>query len=434
MWWKSKRIAKKAEQFDGLSIGANVKKRFYQDRLSKWAFRFLLLLCLIALFGDFLANDKPIYCKVEGRSHFPIIEDYLVNLGVYSTEQTLGKPNWQTLQYEAVVRAPIPYASYKVDLKNLGWVSPFGKQNIPSQRFRHWLGTDRTGRDVAAGMISGTRYAVLVGVVAMSIAAIIGLFFGLVSGYWGNRKATVSMPRIISTLVGVLAAFYWGFYCRAPFYSDGGLFKQFLLSLLIASLLFLLFYGIGSFWESKLKNLKIYFLPIDQIILRVIEVVDSIPTLLLILALLPLFKSPSVINIMVIIGLVSWTSISRFIRAEVLKVREAEYIKAAQIMGFSSWRIIMKHVLPNSISPVLIVLAFGMAGAILAEATVSFLGIGLDEEEITWGYLLNQAKDRSAAWWLAVFPGGAIFITVTLFNLIGEGLTKALNPKLGGTK
>jgi len=162
--------------------------------------------------------------------------------------------------------------------------------------------------------------------------------------------------------------------------------------------------------------------------MRIIEVMNSIPILLIILAAIAMLQKPSIFHIMVIIGLLRWTGIARFIRAELLRVRSLNYVEAAQAMGFSELRIILRHAIPNALTPVLISIAFGVASAILLEAFISFL-IPFDNE-ITWGSLLREARRAPTAWWLAIFPGLAIFITVTLFNLIGEGLTDALDPKL----
>ena len=133
---------------------------------------------------------------------------------------------------------------------------------------------------------------------------------------------------------------------------------------------------------------------------------------------------------MAIIGLTGWTGIARFIRAELLKVRNLEYIEAAHALGYSESRTLLKHAIPNSLSPVLISIAFGIASAILVESTLSFLGIGVPAETMTWGSMLSSARQSPSAWWLAIFPGFAIFITVTWYNLVGEGLTDALDPRL----
>ena len=164
--------------------------------------------------------------------------------------------------------------------------------------------------------------------------------------------------------------------------------------------------------------------------MRLIEIMNSIPTLIFLLAVLAIIEQPSIINIMVIIGLLTWTNIARFIRAELLRVRQLDYIEAAKSMGFSEGRILLRHAIPNSLTPVLITIAFGIAAAILIEAFLSFLGIGIDTSDVTWGSMLNSSRANIKAWWLAILPGTAIFVTVSIFNLIGEGLSDAFNPKL----
>jgi peptide/nickel transport system permease protein len=113
-----------------------------------------------------------------------------------------------------------------------------------------------------------------------------------------------------------------------------------------------------------------------------------------------------------------------------LKVRNLEYIQAAQAQGLSEWRIILRHALPNSLAPVFVAVAFGVASAILIESSLSFLNVGVPVDTITWGKLLTVARTNIGLWWMAIFPGLAIFLTVTCFNLMGEGLRDALDPKL----
>jgi peptide/nickel transport system permease protein len=163
---------------------------------------------------------------------------------------------------------------------------------------------------------------------------------------------------------------------------------------------------------------------------RLIEIKVAIPTMLLILSIVAVMKSPSVLLVMVIIGLTSWTGIAKYTRAELLKVRSLEYIDAAQALGYSRIRTIFRHALPNSLSAVLVAVAFGIAGAILLESSLSFLGIGVRPEDVTWGSMITGARGYFKAWWLAIFPGLAIFLTVTIFNLLGEGLTDAMDPRL----
>jgi peptide/nickel transport system permease protein len=150
--------------------------------------------------------------------------------------------------------------------------------------------------------------------------------------------------------------------------------------------------------------------------------------LFLIIAIVAIAK-PSIILVMAIIGMTTWTGIARFIRAELLKVRNLEFIESAHALGFSEMRTLFRHAIPNALSPVLIAIAFGIAAAILIESTLSFLGIGVPAETLTWGSVLSAARQSPTAWWLAIFPGFAIFLTVTVYNLVGEGLTDALDPR-----
>jgi peptide/nickel transport system permease protein len=161
--------------------------------------------------------------------------------------------------------------------------------------------------------------------------------------------------------------------------------------------------------------------------MRLIEVMNSIPALMLLLAIVATLEQSSLLLVMAIIGLIRWTGVARFVRAEMLRIREQYYIEAGRVLGFSEKRMLIRHALPNGLRPVLITIAFGISGAILLEAFLSFLGIGLPADAVTWGTLLNKIKSNTQAWWLALFPGMAIFITVTIFNLIGEGLAEAMD-------
>jgi peptide/nickel transport system permease protein len=197
--------------------------------------------------------------------------------------------------------------------------------------------------------------------------------------------------------------------------------------------LFILFMGLANLLTIPLKRIPFLgtkkVIAMDILVMRLIEIISSIPVLILILAVLAVLSKPSIYYVMVIIGAVSWPGIAKFVRAELLRIRRLEYIEAAQALGYSEARIIFRHAIPNSLAPVLITVAFGIASAILTESFLSFLGVGVPPEQVTWGSLLNLSRQKITAWWLAIFPGFAIFLTVTLLNLIGEGLTEALDPR-----
>ena len=169
---------------------------------------------------------------------------------------------------------------------------------------------------------------------------------------------------------------------------------------------------------------------VDQVISRVIEVVICFPTFFLILALLA-FLSPSIYNIMIVIGLTSWTGVARLVRAECLKLRSLDYVQAARAIGSSHSRIMLRHLLPNGLAPTLVAATFAVASAILTESALSFLGFGVQPPTPSWGQMLSESGEFiGLAWWLALFPGAAIFLTVTAYNLVGEGMRNAIDPKL----
>ena len=153
------------------------------------------------------------------------------------------------------------------------------------------------------------------------------------------------------------------------------------------------------------------------------------PTFFLILTIVA-FLGANIFFVMIIIGLTGWMGIARLVRGEVLRVRNMEYVTAANSIGFGPARTIFRHVLPNSLAPVLVSVAFGVAGAILTESALSFLGLGVPLEVVTWGSTLNASRSAVFAWWLAIFPGMAIFLTVVSYNLIGDGLRDATDPRL----
>ncbi len=169
---------------------------------------------------------------------------------------------------------------------------------------------------------------------------------------------------------------------------------------------------------------------IDNVLMRLVDIMLCFPTFFLILAVIAMLE-PSIWYIMVIIGLTGWMGVARLVRAEVLSIRERDYIMAARSIGASDARIIFRHVLPNALSPVLVSATLGVAGAILTESALSFLGIGVQPPTPSWGNILTSGKDYiEFAWWLSLFPGLAILVTVLSYNLLGEGIRDALDPRL----
>lgn len=330
-----------SENGDNKGYWGIVWRELKKDRLAYVSIIFIVLLCIVALFEDFIAGDKPLVLVRNDNYYFPVIKDY----------GELANVNFKKLASRDDVYAifpPVPYSPTENDLLAI--------LNPPSGE--HLLGTDDRGRDVLSRMIHGTRISLSIGLIAVGISMIIGIVLGAVAGYYGGTA--------------------------------------------------------------------------DFIISRIFEIMMTFPVFFLILTILA-FSNPSIYNIMIVIGLTGWTGIARLVRGEFLKLRNLNYIEAARALGGSDMRIMAIHMLPNSLAPVLVSATFGIAGAILVESSLSFLGFGVPPPEPSWGDILSQSqKYVDFAWWLVLFPGIAIFLTVTSFNLLGEGFRNAIDPKLKG--
>jgi peptide/nickel transport system permease protein len=281
------------------------------------------------------------------------------------------------------------------------------------------LGTDELGRDVFARMLQGAWVSLTVGFVAVGISVLIGIFLGGLSGYYGHSPVRVGQVLIV--VLALLLAVNWS---RL---SANSLIVLLSIAVGIAVLQILLHKkGLGG----PLFFLNAQLISVDMLVTGLIDVMLCIPTFFLILTVIALLP-PSMYNIMIVIGLTSWMGAARFVRAEFLSLREQDFVTAARALGVSDWRIIFRHMVPNAIGPVLVSATIGIAGAILTEAGLSFLGFGVPPPHATWGNILSDGKNYLFdAPWLTFVPGIAILVVVLSFNLFGEGLRDILNPKL----
>lgn len=168
---------------------------------------------------------------------------------------------------------------------------------------------------------------------------------------------------------------------------------------------------------------------VDTVIMRLVDIMLSIPSFFLILAVIA-FLTPSIWNIMIVIGMTSWMGVTRLVRAEFLSLASREYVQAAKTLGANDASLIFKHLLPNSLTPIIVSAVLGVASAVLLESGLSFLGLGVQAPQSSWGNILTDGKEYiQFAWWLSLFPGIAILLTVLGYNLLGEGLRDALDPR-----
>jgi peptide/nickel transport system permease protein len=395
----------------------------------KFAWLSLGLILFVFVFADFIANDKPIFAIREGKPSMPVAKAYLVKANLAKWDSGFVHVDWASLDYDFVIWPPIPYNPYLQDVKNPS-VSPTGKQNIQSLQRRHWLGTDELGRDVLAAMIHSTRIDLFIGIAAMLIASLIGIFLGSLAGFFGDDRMKISKASLFTGFPVLFFSWFYGLYVR--WYEITDAFKygfwEILLQFVVSVVIILIIILFGILITRILKRISYFNQPVnfqwDIGISRFIEVFISIPVLFLVILILSLTTRGSVFWIMVIIGLTRWTGIARLIRAEILKIKNLNYVESAEALGFSNTRILLHHVIPNAMGPVIISISFGIASVILIEAFLSFIGIGMPPDIPTWGSMLNLGRQNPTDWWMALFPGFAIFITVLTFNLLGDGLSK----------
>ncbi len=169
---------------------------------------------------------------------------------------------------------------------------------------------------------------------------------------------------------------------------------------------------------------------VDDVIMWLINVVWAFPALLFVVAI-SIALGPGITSVYTAVALVSWVGVARIVRGEFISIREREYVQAARALGASDFRIIFRHILPNTLAPIIVVVTLGFAGAIVAEAGLSFLGLGIQPPEPSWGSMLRAGYNfLVTAWWIPLFPGLAITLSVLAFNIFGDGLRDALDPRL----
>lgn len=387
----------------------------------------LLLMTAAALCPDFLANGLPLYAVREGQARFPVFEKKAADWGLGRDRSELNQPDvWLGTGTGNTVWAPIRYSPNQTDRLNDRFQKPHFLREDTPPHFPHYLGTDELGHDVASVLIHGTSISFFIGVLSMALAAGIGILIGAAAGFWGDDRLRATNRQSAWMAAGAVLMWFYGIQVHqirfAETLGEGGI--AFLRTVLLAlgSMA-----GVGAVFLYAGRRIpfmrrgKKIRIPVDFILSRFIEWMVVIPKIILILAVAAIVK-PSILLPALVIGFTSWPSIARFTRAEMLHVRHSDYIRSAETFGISETRLFFRHALPNSLGPVPSLVAFGIAGAVLAESTLSFLGIGIPPEVFTWGKLLAQGRANPSAWWVTLLPGLMIFLTITCFHRLGETL------------
>jgi peptide/nickel transport system permease protein len=325
---------------------------------------------------------------------------------------------------------PLSFSPEQLHLTAI-YLPPFQwRQYAPDTPF-HWLGTDHLGRDVLANIVYGCRTALLISMPAMAIATGLGLMLGGIAGFYGNRTIKLSVLSLFVMLIAVSMAYYYGFYIRqfviveSP--GSSNIFDS-----IISWILFLAILTAGillSYWLNKrFSPIGHLYIPIDQIVMKCIELLSSIPRIIFILCLAA-YAKPSLVNLILITGFTYWTEPARLIRAELLRIKTMNYIESARAMGLADFYILIRHALPNALSSIIVAATFGVAGLISLEATLSFLNIGMPADIASWGKMVASARNNFSSWWLVLFPGLTLCGTVLSIQTISNWLIEKLNPR-----
>lgn len=383
-------------------------RRASRLRFSQW---WLIGLLLVAVFADFIANDRPLIASVNGELRFPVAHQIGEDLGIASPYQPVIR-NWYRAETDWGLWPAVPYRAGKPDRKNGNYRSPWGEQDT-GPRARHYLGTDKLGRDILAGLIRGTRIAVLIGLGSVLISLLLGIPLGGVAGFFGNDSLVGPRHRWWGWSIGSSLGILYAWVSLIPYFGTDGLLSSFLILLLAA------IFG-GLLMSQGLRLIpamrRSAALPADSLVLQAIELFVNIPGLILLVALLAIINRPSIWIVVLVIGVLSWPTVARYLRAELLRIRSLPYMDAARISGISKSRRLFYHALPNAIGPLAVVASFSLGQAIILEAALSFLGIGIPADQVTWGSLLRLSREFPEAWWLAIFPGILLTLTVLAAN------------------
>ncbi len=409
-------------------------KAFYGQRRVRWSGRFFVVLVVISVLANLISSDLPFYCRYQGVQLSPwlspdqMVEDPQAGGGALQLPARLM--DWHKAPVTAAWWAPIPYSERPLDGHRA--LSPLGKQVLKTGevlpwRFRHWLGTDSSGRDLLALLLRGGRISLGIAFLSMLLAGSIGFLIGSAAGYFGDDRLRVPIFVPWVAPLGLFLGYWYGFGRRHYLLEDlqgGAWWGQWLLGWLVLLLVVAGVMALG-YVGWRLRSKRMIRLRLDFVLSRIIEVLDSLPQLLLIIALGAVF-SRSIWTLVLLIGFTSWSGVARLVRPEALRVQQADYILAARISGLSQRRILLRHVWPQVLPHLLVPLAFGLAGVMVVESGLSFLNV--IERSESWGGILSTAIHSRTLWWIPLFPGLAIFLTVLTINVMGESLRKALSP------
>jgi peptide/nickel transport system permease protein len=346
-----------------------MSKRNYIQKVS---LSILLVLAIIGLFHKFIFNDKPFFTSEEIGFSSPIFQDFI--------------SDWSTKKFHYVrennssdaALPPFPYSYNTINVQQLG-------AKPPSRD--HLLGTDDLGRDVFAGLGRSLHHVIKIGLLATIFSIMLGTIIGFLMAYFKNDQLKLSIINVIICLIGLGLIL---FYLKIGYLG-------FAILCLGAAIL--------SLYLLRNLNWFIVNIPVQSMFDTLINVRKSIPGIIIFLCLLPTASEYRSVFMIIVMSLVGWTSIAWLVRNEVKLIMTQDYYIAAKSMGLGFWRSMTKHVFPNLKHLLISLFGFQLINVALIESSLTFLGIGIAADDVSFGTLLYQAKEDISSWWLAVFPG-----------------------------
>jgi peptide/nickel transport system permease protein len=339
----------------------------------------LVLLIVMGFFSPFLVNEVPILEIHKQKWSLPIL-----NKKSYFLKKT------NATAPDFVIN---PLFNFKSGIQL--------DQTLKSPSYQYLLGTDGYGRDLRATFIKGSGTTIFIAVCSVLLSLMIALLLGLFSGYYGNSR--LRYPKWAFVLLFILAAGTYYFIVVSPYTSIQHGFAIWLLAVVS---LFILF--------AKLKGNRTT-LPIDKFVRYLLGIHQSLPGLLWIFLALMVSPKVSILSLIMLIAFLRWPSMTRLIRGETKRIVNMPYLEAAKMSGLSDAQLMIGHIFPNLKDQIFIALIYSLGNVIILEASLSFLGLGLAPDVATWGNLIAQSREHPQAWWLVIWPG--LFISLTVMAL-----------------
>jgi peptide/nickel transport system permease protein len=376
----------------------------------------LLLVLLVGMLSPFLANDQPLIVKENNSYYSP-----LLNKLFSSKELISDNRDWRNYSGFKIM-SPIPYSPGKSDLINADYRSPFdnqfiisesGKKEVIDLRYHHFLGTNIRGADVMAGIISGAGISLYISLLVSILATLIGISLGSIGGLVGNYNLKLNIIGIIASTFILIFTLHINL--------AGGIDEiSSFLKILIFILGLIIIYKISEYQKYLPNKTYSFKIPLENFIDWMTMLFSTIPRLVFIIVIAG-FSHPSILNLVLLLTLTSWTDIARIAKTEFIRVNNENYIEAARMTGNSLYRIIRYHIIPNAWPSIAISFCYLVSLNMITESSLSFLGIGLPPTLVSWGSLIAEGRSNLSAWWLIVFPGLLLGIcTYALYKITEE--------------